>query len=79
MKDKNTRDLANLFNKMRPLLIDGETDEAMKLLRESFESLSMGVSLKSIDILRDTSRYDAFVERTKDFDRFFYLNWIQRT
>jgi replicative DNA helicase len=69
--DKNTRNLANVFNKIRTLLMDNKTDEAMNLFKDSSSNLSTGVALQCVDILRDTSRYEAYVERTKDFQKFY--------
>lgn len=69
--DKNTRNLATVFNKIRTLLMDGKTDEAMILFKDSSSTLSTGVALQCVDILKDTSRYDAYVERTKDFKKFY--------
>lgn len=69
--DKNTRNLATVFNKIRTLLMDGKTDEAMNLFKDSSSTLSTGVALQCVDILKDTSRYDAYVERTKDFKKFY--------
>ena len=33
--------------------------------------MSTGVALQCVDILKDTSRYEAYVERTKDFNKFY--------
>lgn len=71
VNDKNTRNLANVFNRIRTLLMDGKTEEAMNIFRTSSETMSSGVALQSVDILKDISRYDAYVERTKDFEKFY--------
>ena len=71
MVDKNTRTLANVFNKIRTLLIEGKTDDAMILFKNSSTNLSTGTTLQCVDILRDVSRYDAYVQRTKDFEKFY--------
>lgn len=71
VSDKNTRNLANVFNKIRSLLMEGKTDEAMTLFKNSSDTLSTGIALQCVDIIKDTSRYDAYVERTKDFEKFY--------
>lgn len=70
-KDKNTRFLAKTFNKVRDLLMEDKVEDALSLYRKASENLSTGVSLNSIDVLRDTSRYEAYVERTKDFEKYY--------
>lgn len=71
VKDKNTREMALTFNKVRELLMAGDTDKAMQAYKASAERLSEGVALQCVDILRDRSRYDAYVSRTEDFDKFY--------
>ena len=71
VSDKNTRNLASVFNKIRSLLMEGKSDEAMILFKKSSETMSTGVALQCVDILKDTSRYEAYVERTKDFNKFY--------
>lgn len=70
-KDRNTRFLANTFNKIRTLLMDNKVDEAMNLYTKSSEQLHQGTSLQCVDILKDTSRYEAYVERLQDFSKYY--------
>ena len=65
--DKNKRELANIFNQVRDLMLEDKIDEAMQVYKDSHEKLSSGIALQSVDILRDTSRYDDYVERVQDF------------
>lgn len=69
--DKNKRELAKVFNKVRDNLLNDDVETAMKIFKEASENISTGVSLQCVDILRDTSRYEAYVERTKDFAKFY--------
>lgn len=71
VNDKNTRNLASVFNKIRTQLMDGNSDEAMKLFKDASENLTTGVALQCVDILKDTSRYDSYIEKTKDFDKYY--------
>lgn len=70
-EDRNQRYLIQNFNKIKNILIKGDTDEAISIYKKMYEGLSTGVGLSSTDILKDTSRYDAYVERTQDFSKFY--------
>lgn len=69
--DYNTRQLATTFNKVRTLLMSGDVAGARKLYQESQDKLTSGVSMQCVDILKDTSRYNDYVERTQDFDKYY--------
>ena len=69
--DFNTRKLAETFNRVKGLLIKGDVDKAMLEVKKTTENLSKGVALQSVDILKDTSRFDAYLERTRDFNKFY--------
>lgn len=69
--DRNTRKLADIFNNIRTLLQEGKIDEAMQLYTTSNEEVIKAKHVEAIDILRDTSRYDAYVERCQDFDKYY--------
>lgn len=70
-EDRNTRKLAEIFNKIRKLLQEGKTDEAMQLYTSSSEEVVQAKHIDAVDILRDTSRYDAYVERCENFDKYY--------
>lgn len=70
-KDYQARRIAETFNRIRPLLINGETEKAMRIYKEDSEKLNTGVALTCVDILKDTSRYDAYVERMGDYSKYF--------
>ena len=69
--DRNTRKLAEVFNGIRKLLQEGKVDEAMQLHASSTEALAQAKHIEAVDILRDTSRYDAYIERCNDFDKYY--------
>jgi replicative DNA helicase len=69
--DYKTRKLAEVFNKVRTLLMNGKVEDATRLYQQEAENFHVGVSLQSVDVLRDTSRYDAYLERTKDFNKYY--------
>lgn len=69
--DYNTRFLANTFNKVRNLLQQGKTEEAMQVYTNASNDMVKAVHLDSVDLLQDTSRYDAYVERCNDFTKYY--------
>lgn len=71
LKDKNERYLAKTFNKVRDLVMAGKSEEAMKLYKQASSDLVDVVSIQGTDIFKDTSRYESYVERLEDFDKFF--------
>lgn len=67
-----TNTLVKSYNAIRQDINNDKKDEALKKLKDTYESLtSTGVSLNCVDILRDTSRYDDYVERLQDFDKYY--------
>lgn len=70
-KDRNTRFLAQTFNQVRKLLMDGKVEEAMALYSKASEDMVKATSLESVDLLTDTSRYDDYVEKCTDFSKYY--------
>lgn len=70
-KDKNTRTLAKTFNSVRDLLTEGKVEEAISLVNNSSAKLCSSSAITCIDILKDTSRYDAYIERCNDFSKYY--------
>ena len=70
-KDYRTRNMAETFNKVRTLLMNGKEDEAARVYSDGVDTLSSNVALTCIDLLRDTSRYDDYVNRTMNPNKFY--------
>lgn len=70
-RDKSKQLLAKNFNKVRDLVMNGKTDEAVNLYINAANSIVKAKHIDSIDILQDTSRYDAYVERSQDFNKYY--------
>ena len=70
-QDRNKRFLAKTFNNVRKLLNDGKTAEAMNVYTTASQDMTRAIHLDSVDIVRDTSRYDAYVEKCQDFNKFY--------
>lgn len=65
--DRNRRALAKIFNKVRELINDDKIDEAMTLYTNAASDIVKSSHIDTVDILKDTSRYDDYVERCHDF------------
>lgn len=70
-KDRNERFLATTFNEVRRLLMNGDVNGAMSLYSKASEKLPTGVSLNSVDIFKDASRYNDYIDRMNDFSKFY--------
>ena len=70
-EDKNKRMLASAFNSVRDAFNKGKTDEAVSIFKQSVEYFSSASHINATDLFSDTSRYDAYVERTKEFSRYY--------
>ena len=69
--DYNTRKIAETFNEVRTLIMNGDTKKAMDVYTTSLDKLSTGVSLESTDLVKDTSRFDDYVARTQDIGKYY--------
>lgn len=76
-EDRNKRMLAKVFNKVRDLLNSGKTDEAMKVYLNASNDVVKATHISSVDIFKDTSRYDAFIERSEDFNKYYVKTGIK--
>jgi len=70
-EDRNKRKLAGIFNQIRKLLNEGKTDEALNLYSECSTVAIQAKHLDAVDIVRDTSRYDDYVERCNQFNKYY--------
>lgn len=71
IKDRNTRFLVNTFNSIRNALQNNQIDKALDIYKSSVENQVTDVGIKSVDIISDISRYDSYVERSRDFSKFY--------
>ena len=71
--DKNERVIAATCNKIRDLYINGKNSDAEQLAKQLADLVSQNTQIKSIDILRNTSRYDVYVEKRNDL----YKNYVK--
>ena len=70
-QDYNKRKLAKVFNRVRELLNQDKTDEAMRVYTSAASDIVQSTHLDTVDIFKDTSRYNAYVEKCNDFNKFY--------
>lgn len=71
MRDKNKRFLAENYRAARGLIIDGKVEEAMAILKKASEESTEFISLNAIDLMHDKSRFDSYVDKIDNFDKYF--------
>ena len=69
--DLNYRKLVNIFGDVKNLILQGKMDEAVALYRNAEQTLNVGASMTCVDIFKDTSRYDSYVDKTKGVDKYY--------
>lgn len=69
--DRNKRKLASVFNKVRDLLNQDKTEEAMTLYTNAASDIVQSNHLETVDIFQDTHRYEAYVDRCNDFEKYY--------
>lgn len=70
-EDKNTRVLASIFNKIKKHLMEGDIDKAMELYTSSTDVVLKAKHIEAVDILTNTDRYEAYLQRCENFDKFY--------
>ena len=70
-KDYNSSFIASRFNQIKKLIEEDKTDEAMTYLVNSVDNLHQGSAIQSHDLLNDTSRYDRYLERVANHDKYY--------
>lgn len=70
-REYNEKFLVVTFNKIRNLLMAGKTDEAMNLLNNSANEASVNRKMEAVNILSDISRYDSYIEKCHDFNKYY--------
>lgn len=70
-KDANKRFLASNYSKVRELIMSDRIDDALQILKEASEKSTSFISMQCVDILKDTSRYDAYLDKVDNKDKYF--------
>lgn len=69
--DKDERKLAEVINLIVDKANAGKRDEAKQIFKASQDLFNDNVGIKPIDITKDTSRYDAYIDRLTNFDKYY--------
>lgn len=70
-KDYQMRQIVCTINKVRDCAVSGDRDKAVSICKDLGSNLSTGVSLQCADLMQDTSRFDHYVEKTKDLSKYY--------
>ena len=70
-EDRDKRFLAKTFNDIRKLLTEGKTEEAMNLYVSRSQNAVKAKHMNSVDITKDITRYNDYVDRCQEFQKFF--------
>lgn len=76
-EDRNKRMLARVFNRVREQMNAGKIEDAMKTYMNASSDIVKATHLDCIDILKDTERYDAYVERMEDYSKYYVKTGIK--
>lgn len=76
-EDKNRRDLTVTFNNIRKLLNENNVEAALEEYNKSFDRMSSATHLDSVDILKDISRYDAYIDKLENLDSYFVTTGLK--
>lgn len=69
--DYNVRKMSDTFNAIKSLILNKQTDKAIDLYQKMGESLNKGISMQTVDLLHDTSRYERYLDKTEDFSKYY--------
>lgn len=59
------------FNNAKDGIKNDNVDKAVKSLINAYNELTISESVSCVDLIKDTSRYDRYVEKSKDFNKFY--------
>ena len=70
-RDKNKRYIASNFNTIRDLIMKDKVEDAIAILSSASEKVSSSISLQTVDIIHDKSRYESYLEKLDNYDNFY--------
>lgn len=71
VKDKAVRDMATSFKVIKQQIMSGNIDDAINLLRETSDKINNTQTLHVVDIFEDIERYDTYIDKTKNYLKYF--------
>lgn len=76
-EDRNKRAIAKAFNRIRKLWNDDKIEESMTEFTKACESFSDAKHLDSVDIFKDTSRFDIYENKLNNLDKYYVTTGLQ--
>ena len=70
-KEKNENYLVNTFNKVKDLLVSGKSEEAINIFSNAAQNITTNKRLEAVNILQDTSRYDLYLDKCNNFNKYY--------
>lgn len=70
-QDYSKRKLAKVFNRVRDLLNQDKTDEAMAVYTSAASDIVKSTHLQCVDIFKDTSRYSDYLDKVTDYNKYY--------
>lgn len=70
-KDRSKRFLATNFNKIKTLVMKDDVEGAFEVLREAERESGQSVSLQCVDLIHDKSRFEVYLDKSQNFDKYF--------
>lgn len=70
-EDRNKRVIAKAYNQVREDLQKGDVDKALSNCVKLSDNLAQAKHLEAVDLFKDLSRYDSYVDRTTNFSKYY--------
>lgn len=70
-EDRNKRVIAKAYNQVREDLQKGNVDKALSNCVKLSDNLAQAKHLEAVDLFKDLSRYDSYVDRTTNFSKYY--------
>ena len=70
-EDRNKRLLAETFNNVREALLEGKTEKALNIYNSISDKVAQAKYIEAVDIYSDVSRYDNYVDRINNFNKYY--------
>jgi len=70
-KEKTETNIIELVNKIKEPLLKGETDKVTQMISSFSDKLTSSKHLEAVDILNDISRYDSYIDKCNDFNKYY--------
>ena len=63
--------MAQIFNKVRDFINQGDIDSATAIYSKASEKLAKPTHIEAVDILDGSNRYQKYLEKTQDFNKYY--------